>query len=240
MPRRSYNQYCALAQALDRVGERWTLLLIRQLLTGPKRFKDLLDGLPGIGTNLLAERLKQLEADGLIGRAALPPPAASAVYELTENGRALEPALVALAEWGRQYLGPPRKGYEFHPTWALLAMQANFKPERAAGVSETYEYRVGGQVFHVRIEDGKFEGEQGPAWKPDMVLTASPEDFLALGTGYLDAAKAAASGRVKLEGSLEALKRTVAMFGKPQQARTASGDEAIQGRKERPARKSAR
>ncbi len=220
MGRRSYNQYCALAQALDRVGERWTLLLIRQLLTGPKRFKDLLDGLPGIGTNLLTERLKQLEADELIGRATLPPPAASAVYELTEKGAGLERAIVALAEWGTEYLGPPTKGYAFHPTWAVLVMKSSFKPEKAQGVRETYEYHVDGEVFHVRVEDGQIEGEQGPAWRPDMVLTASSEDFLALGMRYLDPEEAIASGRVKLEGKLETLKRTVEIFGAPRQDST--------------------
>lgn len=213
MARRSYNQYCALAQALDRVGERWTLLLIRQLLTGPKRFKDLLDGLPGIGTNLLSERLKQLENDGLIHRANLPPPAASAVYELTKPGQGLEHAVLALAEWGTQFLGPPRKGYVFHPTWAVLVMKSSFKPEKAAGVRETYEYHVDGEVFHVRVEDGEIEGEQGPAWRPEMVLTASSENFLALGTRHLDPDKAVAKGTVKIEGSIETLKRTVEIFG---------------------------
>src|SRR5712691_3728539 len=98
--RRSYNQYCALARALDVVGERWTLLLVRELLLGPRRYKDLLDGLPGIGTNLLADRLKHLEDAGMIRRVVLPPPAGSAVYELTELGRRLEPAVFELGRWG--------------------------------------------------------------------------------------------------------------------------------------------
>src|SRR4030088_661030 len=100
MPKRSYGQFEGLAPALDSIGERWTLLLIRDLLLGPRRYKDLLEGLPGIGTNLLARRLKELQAVGVIDRRPPPAPAGSAVYELTERGRCLEPALIALAGWG--------------------------------------------------------------------------------------------------------------------------------------------
>src|SRR5215217_7201539 len=117
MSRRSYRQYCAMARALDVLGERWTLLIVRELLTGPKRFKDLLGGLPGIGTNLLAGRLKELEGEGLLRRTTLPPPAGSAVYELTGRGRDLEPVLMGLARWGVDLLGEPRPGEAFKPAW---------------------------------------------------------------------------------------------------------------------------
>src|SRR3712207_6674695 len=100
MSGRSYDQFCALAKALDVLGERWTLLVVRELLLGPKRYSDLLEGLPGIGTNLLATRLKTLEANGLVARRRLPAPAASTVYELTDRGRGLEPALYELMRWG--------------------------------------------------------------------------------------------------------------------------------------------
>src|SRR5262249_46992187 len=107
--RRSYRQYCGIARALDVVGERWTLLLVRELLTGPKRFTDLLAALRGIGANLLTTRLKELEGAGLVRRTALPPPVAIMVYELTDAGTELEPALLALAHWGARYLGTPRQ-----------------------------------------------------------------------------------------------------------------------------------
>ena len=100
--RRTYDQYCAVARALDVVGERWTLLLVRELLTGPKRFKDLLDGLPGIGTTLLTARLKDMEGNGILRRASLPPPAGSKVYELTELGHTLVPALAPLTRWAAE------------------------------------------------------------------------------------------------------------------------------------------
>src|SRR5919202_4903626 len=101
----SYRQYCAVARGLDLVGERWTLLIVRDLLTGPKRYTDLLAGLPGIGTNLLATRLRELEQHGLVARRVLPPPAGSTVYELTDVGQTLEPVVLALGRWGRRLLG---------------------------------------------------------------------------------------------------------------------------------------
>src|SRR5262245_63048394 len=107
---RSYRQYCAVARGLDVVGERWTLLIVRDLLVGPKRYTDLLDGLPGIGTNLLAARLRELEQGGVVRRTVLPPPAGSTVYELTEVGRALEPVVMALGRWGVRFLDNPREG----------------------------------------------------------------------------------------------------------------------------------
>src|SRR5947209_18910424 len=106
---RSYDQYCAIARGLDVIGDRWTLLLVRDLLLGPKRYKDLLSGLPGIGTNLLADRLRDLEGVGLIARTVLPPPAGSTVYQLTESGQALEPPVVALGRCGARVIGPPRQ-----------------------------------------------------------------------------------------------------------------------------------
>src|SRR5437762_7857993 len=110
MTQRSYGQFEGLARALDVVGERWTLLLIRELLLGPRRYTDLLDGLPGIGTNLLARRLRQLEAAGVVRKSRTPPPSPSAVYELTDRGRELEPALLVLARWGMEWMDLPTGG----------------------------------------------------------------------------------------------------------------------------------
>jgi hypothetical protein len=118
-----------------------------------------LDGLPGIGTNLLARRLKELEGEGLLRRATLPPPAESAVYELT--GRDLEPVLMGLARWGVDLLGQPRPGEAFKPAWAVQAMKATFRPEAARWVREIYEFRVGEDVFHVLVDDGVSEPRTG-------------------------------------------------------------------------------
>src|SRR5215212_1502533 len=122
--KRSYGQYCTVARALDVVGERWTLLLVRELSTGPKRFKDLVGGLPGIGTNLLAARLKTLEQQGIVQRATLPPPAGSNVYELTGLGRSLEPVIVALSRWGAKLLDAPHEDDDLRAGWAAVAMRS--------------------------------------------------------------------------------------------------------------------
>jgi DNA-binding HxlR family transcriptional regulator/putative sterol carrier protein len=211
--RRSYRQYCAMARALDVLGERWTLLIVRELLTGPKRFKDLLDGLPGIGTNLLAGRLKELEGEGLLRRTTLPPPAGSAVYKLTGRGRDLEPVLMGLARWGVDLLGQPRPGEAFKPAWAVQAMKATFRPEAARWVRETYEFRVGEDVFHVRVDDGVSEPEYGPAWEPDLILRTDPDTFLALVSGRIEASDAIEVGRLEVEGDAEALARAGEIFG---------------------------
>src|SRR5690349_18853317 len=131
---RSYRQYCAVARGLDVVGERWTLLIVRDLLTGPKRYKDLLEGLPGIGTNLLAGRLREMEQYGIVTRRVLPPPAGSTVYELTELGQALEPAVVALGRWGHHFLGARREGDFLSANAYLLAMRGTFRADRAQGL----------------------------------------------------------------------------------------------------------
>jgi DNA-binding HxlR family transcriptional regulator/putative sterol carrier protein len=213
MPQRSYRQNCALALALDRVGERWTLLLIRELLTGPKRYKDLLANLPGIGTNLLATRLKQLEAEGVVRRVTLPPPAGTPAYKLTEQGRELEPAVVELVRWGLRYLGPWRKNILYRPGWSVLALKATFHPERARGVGETYEFDVEGEVFHVRVEDGRIETRQGPAWKPDLVLRTDARTFLRLALGEVTAEAAIRSGSLRVEGGPKTLKRAGEILG---------------------------
>src|SRR5689334_10593569 len=125
MKNKSYNQFCALAYALDLIGERWTMLLIRELLPGPRRFTDLMDGLPGISTNLLTERLRALEDQGLLTKRILPPPAASTVYDLTPVGRALETALIELGRWGSQFLPPSLEGVHLPSTGATsLAIKA--------------------------------------------------------------------------------------------------------------------
>ncbi len=213
--KRTYHQYCALAQALDRIGERWTLLIIRQLLIGPRRFRDLLADLPGIGPNLLSARLRTLTRQGLIRRARLPPPDGSAVYELTEVGRGLEAAVVALAQWGRIFLGKARRGQTFRPDWALLAMKANFRPDAARGVRETYEYRIEGQTFNVRIDEGRLVTQLGTSDSADMILSSDAPTFLAVGTGQLDPQEAVRSGRMKVEGKAGALERSLRIFGVP-------------------------
>ena len=207
--KRSYGQYCTVARALDVVGERWTLLLVRELSTGPKRFKDLLEGLPGIGTNLLAARLKTLEGKGIVRRATLPPPAGSNVYELTELGGSLEPVIMALSRWGARLLDAPREEEDLRAGWAAVAMQSAIGRGTADRRPGTYEFRIDGEAFHVRIRDSE-EGErvevrQGPAPDPDLVVIGAAETFLAVVSGRRSPEEAVQSEALRAEEDREAL-----------------------------------
>ena len=205
--KRSYGQYCTVARALDVVGERWTLLLLRELLTGPKRFKDLLEGLPGIGTNLLTNRLKALEAEGIVRRATLPPPAGSSVYELTELGGSLEQVIVALSRWGGRLLDAPREDDDIRAGWAVVAMRSALGRGATGGRSGTYELRIDGEAFHVRVRDSE-EGErvvarQGSAPDPDLVIIGDAETFIAVASGLRRPEEAVESGALRVEGDRE-------------------------------------
>jgi DNA-binding HxlR family transcriptional regulator/putative sterol carrier protein len=213
--RRTYDQYCAVARALDVVGERWTFLLVRELLTGPKRFKDLLDGLSGIGTTLLTARLKDLEGHGILRRTTLPPPAGSKVYELTELGRSLEPVVMALSRWGLNLLDGPRREEISRPSWAMVALQSSLELEAVHGRKETYEFRVDGELFHVQVDGDEPELRQGPAADPDLIISGDTETLLGVAAGRLTLAEAVEAGAIATEGDRGPLARCLAMLGSP-------------------------
>ena len=212
MTKRTYGQYCAVARGLDIIGDRWTLLIVRDLLLGPKRYKDLLSGLPGIGTNLLAARLREMEAAGLVERATLPPPAGSAVYRLTQTGAALEPVLVAIARWGGPFLGAPLPSDTVVPRAYFVAIRHAFRPELAGDLTETYELHVGGNVFEVRVAGGQCTTRETAASDPDAVMVLDAETLNALLLEGLPAQDAIASGRVHLTGDPSSLDRFVRLF----------------------------
>lgn len=205
MPR-SYAQFCALARALDLIGERWTLLLVRELLLGPRRYTDLLRGLPGIGTNLLARRLRELEAAQLIERMELPPPASGGAYSLTERGRGLKPALLELARWGTDPIEPPSDEDSTRPAWYALAMQANFRPSEAAP-EETYEFRIEDEVFHLQVSGSTIDAGQGLAGSPAVTVECDTSTLLRLLTGELSPADANRSSQVSIRGEDSAVRR---------------------------------
>jgi DNA-binding HxlR family transcriptional regulator len=184
MTSRSYDQFCGVARALDLVGERWALLLVRDLLLGPKRFTDLRRGLPGIGTNVLAARLKELERAGVIARRTLPPPAASVVYELTEYGRALEGPLLALGRWGAVSMGRREDGQALRSEWLAVALKAFFRPEAAADLRATVALRFDDGAFLARIDRGSLlvwpDDRRNGA---DLVLTTEVETLIAFLAG---------------------------------------------------------
>ena len=212
MPRRTYGQYCGLAHALDVLGERWTLLVLRELLAGPKRFSDVLDALPGVGTGLLTTRLRQLEDEGLIARRRLRPPAGSTVYELTEEGRELEPVLYGLARWGSSRLGAPTGDRAFRPHWAMIAMRGSHDAEAAAGLDQVHEFAIGDELFHATIEDGRVELHDGPGRRPDVRVKADPTTFASLAHDPGTARAALADGRLSVEGDRAAVRACLAIF----------------------------
>lgn len=207
MPRR-YDQFCALARSLDVVGERWTLLLVRELLLGPKRFTDLLRALPGIGRNLLAARLRELEDAGVLEHGGQS-------YRLTERGRGLEEPVLALTRWQLAAMAPPAPGDERRAGWYALAMWAAFRPDRAPGDDEAYEFRLDGEPFHLEVEGGLARARHGSHPAPAAVLTSDVDTFLLIAIGALMPGEAEAEGRAQVEGSRAALRRGLRAFALP-------------------------
>jgi DNA-binding HxlR family transcriptional regulator len=221
MNERSYNQFCGLAYALDRIGERWTLLIIRELMAGPRRFKDLLDGLPGISTNLLTERLTDLKKNGLVSRRVLPPPAGSAVYELTELGEGLKRALLELGKWGAQFAPAAPEGITpLHLGSYALTPQTFFHPEEAQGVNEIYEIHAGNEVLQVRIAGGEIQVKQGQPWPADAIFYTDVLSYLGLLRGQIHPDEAVSTGLVRVVGDPEALRRFVCVCGLSEQHRS--------------------
>lgn len=204
---RKFDQYCPVAHALSLVGERWSLLIVRELLHGPKRYTDLTHGLPGIGTNILAARLRDLEEAGVVRKRTLPPPAASTVYELTEYGAGLKEALYALARWGARTIGPPGPDDELYPEWGVNALPALFDAEAARGLTETYVLVVDGDAFTARVVNGALDASIGTAEDADVVVETDMETFFALASGELAPRTAVKSRRARVLGNLEALER---------------------------------
>jgi DNA-binding HxlR family transcriptional regulator len=212
MDARSYGQYCSLARALDVVGERWTLLIVRDLILGPRRFTDLLEGLPGIGRNLLARRLRRLEDEGLVARDVLPPPAASRVYRLTDDGMELAFALGALSRWGARRLGARQPDELFRPPWIAMAMAAAADVEAARDVRETYEVEVDGESFHVRVDDGRVQPHAGPASDPDVTIRMDTQTLVDILGDAITPPEALLARRLTIEGSPDAFQRCLLIF----------------------------
>jgi DNA-binding HxlR family transcriptional regulator len=209
---KDYEQYCPLAHALGVVGERWTLLVVRELLHGPKRYTDLAEGLPRIGTNVLASRLRELERFGVVRKRKLPPPAASTVYELTDYGLELEEVMHALARWGARSLGPPRPDDELYPEWGVNALPALFNAEVARGLTETYVFAIGSDTFTARVENGHLYPCVEPAEDPDLRVETDMDTFFGLAGGELSASDAIATGRARIDGDPSVFERCFTVF----------------------------
>jgi DNA-binding HxlR family transcriptional regulator len=210
MPRRSYDQYCPLSRALDVIGERWTLLIARELLAGPRRYTDLHADLPGVSTDVLAARLKELERDGLLTRRRLPAPASAAVYELTARGRGLLPALTALADWGAADLGEPGPTDALRAHWFALPLM-RLLDGLAAPCEGTVNVRLAEDCFHVTLTAAGPSYGQGPADHPDAELALGRQACAELArgeaslSGLIDERRASVEGDSPLAKALRSL-----------------------------------
>ena len=216
-PRRDYFDGCAAAHALDLVGERWALLVVRELLLGPKRFTDLRTGLPYASPNVLSQRLRELEDAGVLRRRRLPPPAASAVYELTEWGHELEPVLQTLGRWASRSLP---EAEHIGVDSLVLSMRTMFSPERSQGVDDVVAFVLADQPFVARVHDGAFTMERGEVPSPAATVTAqAPGAWAAvLYTGHpLDSA--ISDGMITLSGDRAAVERLLDLFPMPEPLR---------------------
>ena len=204
---RSYNEYCALAQALDVVGERWSLLIVRELLIrGPSRYTDLRYGLPGIATNLLADRLRELEEAGVVQRVEAPPPVATTLFDLTERGKELEPVVKALGRWGGPLVTRPIGDNEFRSHWLALPLELHLRDRTPSARAQTIEVRTGERPMTVEIDRGTVDVRPGKAERPDLVLTGVASQVLGLMLNRLEIAEAQKRG-LKVEGDARVLKR---------------------------------
>ena len=208
----SYAQLCGVATALDVIGDRWSVLVVRDLLLGPLRFGDLADGLPGIGTNTLSARLKQLETLNVIARRAAPLPERGTVYELTPYGRELEPIVMALGRWGARSMGRLPAHTVSRSRWLVAAMLAFHDPTRVVSTPRTWELRLTDGPFTVHAEGTALSITAGPTVDPDSVVTASDENLHRLLTGQVTPTSAVADGSVRVTGGVRSLPALLALF----------------------------
>jgi DNA-binding HxlR family transcriptional regulator len=209
---RTYGDGCSIARALDVVGERWALLVVRELLLGPKRYTDLRKGLPNASPNVLSERLRQLERDGVVRRRKLPPPAGSRVYELTDWGLELEELVTSLGRWGARSPTPPGDAPVASGDSVILALRGLFDPGAAQGLRASYELRLGDDRFRVEVADGAIEAVRGDADQPDATIDADPDMLNAVLWGGRSLVDAKRSGRMTIEGDEAAVRRFVRLF----------------------------
>ena len=212
-----YGQYCPVAHALDQIGDRWALLIVRELMLGQRRFTDLSEALPGIGSNILTSRLRGLETAGIVRKTKLPPPWGVSVYELTELGRQLDDVMRSLAQWGAKTLGAPAA----EDCWSMYAVHARFRPEVA--VDGIYEVRFeGGETISLEVKGGELSAAKLPAEAPTLSVELAAETLHRLIEGTQSVRSAVSEGRATLRvGSQRELAQLVAMFA-PAAAATAA------------------
>ena len=192
---RSYDEYCAIAKSLDVVGDRWTLLIVRELsLRGASRYTDLRNGLPGIASNLLAERLRELEHAGVIAREEAPPPIATALFRLTPRGEQLRPVLDGLFQWGIPLMTEQKPDDAVRSHWLAGALETMLVDRDPAAPAVTLELQTGDQPIAIEAENGVIQTRLGAAETPDLTLTGPPNPIMGLLLGLLELADAKTRG----------------------------------------------
>ncbi|TNY37048.1 winged helix-turn-helix transcriptional regulator [Thermomonospora catenispora] len=212
---RSYGDPCGIARALDVVGERWALLVVRELLLGPKRFSDLHRALPGVSQNVLSHRLRELTGKGVIRRRRLGPPAGAWVYELTEWGRDLEPVLLGLAAWGAR--APLEVAGELSPDSMVIALKTVFDARAARDLEAEVALRLGDEAFRIRVMRGVLEVDRAAA-RPDAVIDTDVATLRSLVFTARPLAEALATGAVRVEGDRGLVERFLTLFPRPEPA----------------------
>ena len=212
---RTYGDGCAIARALDLVGERWALLVVRELLLGPKRYSDLRRGLPNASPNVLSERLRELESAGIVRRRTLPPPAGSRVYELTDWGLELEGIVMSLGRWAARSPSVTSDAPIASADSVILALRARFEPGAADGLGATYELRLGEDHFRIEVAHDKIEVARGDAHQADATIDTDPDTLNTVLWGGRPLTDAQRSGRMAIEGDKAAVQRFVRLFPLP-------------------------
>jgi DNA-binding HxlR family transcriptional regulator/putative sterol carrier protein len=212
---RTYGDGCATARALDLVGERWALLVVRELLLGPKRFTDLRRGLPNASPNVLSERLRELERAGIVRRRTLPPPAGSRIYELTDWGLELEEIVMSLGRWAARSPTPPSDAPIASADSIILALRARFESGAAPGLRASYEVRLGDDRFRIQVADDEIKVARGEAHQPDAIIETDPDTLNSVLWGTRSLADAQRSRRMTVEGAKALVERFVLLFPLP-------------------------
>ncbi|MGI8462209.1 MAG: winged helix-turn-helix transcriptional regulator [Solirubrobacterales bacterium] len=212
--KRTYGDGCGAAHGLDLIGERWALLIVRELLLGPKRFTDLRAGVPGASPNVISERLRELERAGVVRRRKLPPPASSRVYELTEWGREIEPVVLGLGRWASRSPNMPQD-LPIGRDSLILAMRTMFDADAAKGLEASYELRLDEDRFRAAVAGGELEVCRGSATEPDAIIETGAPTWDALLFRDRPLADAISAGDVRVEGDTEAVERLLGLFPLP-------------------------
>jgi DNA-binding HxlR family transcriptional regulator len=215
--KRTYGDACGIARALDIIGERWALLVVRELLVGPKRFTDIRDGLPGLSPDVLSQRLRDLEKAGLVRRRKLPPPAGSKVYEITDRGAELETVLQSIGTWGARLPMPPEgvgMSFDAH----ILSFRTLFDPELAGDLDASFQLVLDDQPFRAGVSGGELKLVRGEADAPEATIVSDPGTLLAAAHGRIDPHEAIEAGDIRIDGDRDAAVRFLGLFPLPEPA----------------------